>query len=377
MPRRNRSRNSGRVLRTLALIVLSLSAADVARADDSLEAVLARPISPGTLALLIPYSTSPQAAARWTEALKHPDAHVRATAARLLHVSVTKSALAPLKDALAAEPDPGAGREMALAAIRLGGPADDDAILKAAERLKLSDVPSQMARARGRPVPAQEGSPGDSPAAFNSEFGSVRTASDFPEGYVADVLTQTGCLQPDFSDFGGAIVMFDGNRLAQLHWVANSLPAGCAAASRYITAASLSPLWDPVPGKASLVLTPMHKAYLQCLASETTPVVDSGLATRQAPIHVGRDIKPPKKIRNVSPVYPPGAVQARVQGTVIIEAVISETGCVESAKLLRGVTTEVDAAAFRAVTGWLFAPTLLNGTAVPVIMTVTVQFTLK
>ena len=48
----------------------------------------------------------------------------------------------------------------------------------------------------------------------------------------------------------------------------------------------------------------------------------------QAPVRVGGNIKPPNKIRDVPPVYPPIAQSARVQGVVIIEATIGPTaGC--------------------------------------------------
>lgn len=94
------------------------------------------------------------------------------------------------------------------------------------------------------------------------------------------------------------------------------------------------------------------------------------------PLRVGGDVKPPQKVRHVNPVYPPIAQSARVQGIVIIEAMISPSGDVQSARVLRGVPL-LDEAALQAVSGWKFTPTLLNGTPVPVLMTVTVQFTLQ
>lgn len=70
------------------------------------------------------------------------------------------------------------------------------------------------------------------------------------------------------------------------------------------------------------------------------------------------------------------AIQARVQGIVIIEATIGPDGAVDDAKLLRSIPL-LDEAALEAVRQWEFTPTLLNGVAVPVIMTVTVNFSLK
>jgi protein TonB len=94
------------------------------------------------------------------------------------------------------------------------------------------------------------------------------------------------------------------------------------------------------------------------------------------PVRVGGNIKAPIKTRNVAPVYPPIAQSARVQGIVIIEATIGPRGKVEAAKVLRSIPL-LDQAALDAVKQWEFTPTLLNGVPVPVIMTVTVQFTLQ
>jgi protein TonB len=90
---------------------------------------------------------------------------------------------------------------------------------------------------------------------------------------------------------------------------------------------------------------------------------------------VGGQIKPPTKTKDVKPVYPPIAQSARVQGVVIIEATIGANGRVQDARVLRSIPL-LDQAALDAVRQWEFTPTLLNGVPVPVIMTVTVQFTL-
>jgi protein TonB len=94
------------------------------------------------------------------------------------------------------------------------------------------------------------------------------------------------------------------------------------------------------------------------------------------PVRVGGNIKPPQKVKHVNPVYPPIAQSARVQGIVIIEATIGPSGAVQDARVLRSIPL-LDQAALDAVRQWTFTPTLLNGVPVPVIMTVTVQFTLQ
>lgn len=98
-------------------------------------------------------------------------------------------------------------------------------------------------------------------------------------------------------------------------------------------------------------------------------------AAPAAPIRPGGDIRPPLKVRNAVPVYPEIARVARVQGTVVLDCTISVDGRVDDVKVLGGPAL-LQAAAVDAVRQWLYRPTLLNGVAVPVVMTVTVRFTL-
>jgi TonB family protein len=91
-------------------------------------------------------------------------------------------------------------------------------------------------------------------------------------------------------------------------------------------------------------------------------------------VRVGGGVAPPTKVKHVAPVYPPDALAARVAGVVIIEAVIGEDGKVRAARVLRSIPM-LDGAALEAVKQWEFTPTQLNGVAVPVVMTVTVNFT--
>jgi periplasmic protein TonB len=94
------------------------------------------------------------------------------------------------------------------------------------------------------------------------------------------------------------------------------------------------------------------------------------------PVRVGGGVTPPARTKDVSPIYPPIAQSARVQGDVIIEATIGADGRVQEARVLRSVPL-LDPAALAAVRAWEYTPTLLNGQPVPVIMTVTVRFRLQ
>lgn len=94
------------------------------------------------------------------------------------------------------------------------------------------------------------------------------------------------------------------------------------------------------------------------------------------PLRPGGDIKAPIKIRHVPPVYPRLAQQAGVEGIVILEATIEVDGRVRDVRVLRSEPM-LDQAAIDAVMQWRFTPTLLNGVPVPIIMSVTVHFTLR
>jgi TonB family protein len=90
---------------------------------------------------------------------------------------------------------------------------------------------------------------------------------------------------------------------------------------------------------------------------------------------VGGNFTPPRKIVHVNPVYPDEARQARVQGVVIIEARIEADGRIINARILRSIPL-LDQAALDAVTQWVFTPTLQDGSPVPVLTAMTVQFSL-
>jgi protein TonB len=94
-----------------------------------------------------------------------------------------------------------------------------------------------------------------------------------------------------------------------------------------------------------------------------------------APVRPGGQIRMPTRITYVAPTYPPLAVSARVEGIVVLDATLDVDGRVTQARVLRSIPL-LDQAALEAVRQWRYSPTLLNGVPVPVVMTVTVQFTL-
>ena len=96
----------------------------------------------------------------------------------------------------------------------------------------------------------------------------------------------------------------------------------------------------------------------------------------RAPVRVGGQIQAPALVKRVPPVYPPIALNARVQGVVIHEAIVGRDGRVKSGEVLRSVQL-LDKAAIDAVRQWVYAPLLLSGQAARFILTVTVSFSLS
>jgi TonB family protein len=95
----------------------------------------------------------------------------------------------------------------------------------------------------------------------------------------------------------------------------------------------------------------------------------------QGPVRLHSGIKAPQRIVNVAPAYPLIARNAHVEGLIIIEATIDENGNVTRTQILRSIPL-LDEAALAAVRQWKFTPTQLNGVAVPIVMTITVNFKL-
>jgi periplasmic protein TonB len=94
-----------------------------------------------------------------------------------------------------------------------------------------------------------------------------------------------------------------------------------------------------------------------------------------APVRVGGSVKAPTREKQVAPVYPAKARENRVQGIVILDVTIGTDGTVTDVNILRPIQ-ELNDAAIAAVKQWRYEPTKVDGVAVPVRMTVSLNFNL-
>jgi protein TonB len=104
------------------------------------------------------------------------------------------------------------------------------------------------------------------------------------------------------------------------------------------------------------------------------PSVVARPAPRTGPIKVSQGVIAGLAISQPSPIYPPIAKAAHVQGTVILHAMISKNGTIEDLKVISGPPM-LTGSALDAVRRWRYKPYILNGDPTEVETTINVNFT--
>src|SRR6267154_1231081 len=107
----------------------------------------------------------------------------------------------------------------------------------------------------------------------------------------------------------------------------------------------------------------------------STPVAVPKVATPQR-VRVSQGVTQGLLIRKIQPNYPPLARQARIQGSVLLQAEISKDGSIQNLRLISGHPM-LTSAAIEAVKQWRYKPYILNGEPVEVETQVQVNFTLS
>lgn len=98
------------------------------------------------------------------------------------------------------------------------------------------------------------------------------------------------------------------------------------------------------------------------------------LSEEGAPMKITAEMERPHRIKIVKPEYSSVAMRSQIQGDVVLQAVISETGVVEDVQIVKPLNPLLDKAALTAVRQWLYKPAMFNGRPVRVYLSVTITF---
>jgi len=154
--------------------------------------------------------------------------------------------------------------------------------------------------------------------------------------------------------------------------------SGAVAEARIVTAVTAGGDDVDTPGLRAAVLRAVRQWEFEAPVSAPMLVVTGVTvggppppADAEVPIRVGGAIAPPQRVHNVFPEYPQAARDAKVQGVVILEAIVERTGDVSGVTVLRSIPL-LDQAAIDAVRQWKYEPQERR-----VQMVMTINFTLQ
>ena len=99
-------------------------------------------------------------------------------------------------------------------------------------------------------------------------------------------------------------------------------------------------------------------------------------AAPEVPLPIGGDVRTAKLLSSVSPIYPAIARNQHIGGDVRVHALIDANGRVTTMKVISGPAL-LHQAAMDALRQWKYQPAMLDGKAVPMHLTVTLQFRLQ
>lgn len=141
------------------------------------------------------------------------------------------------------------------------------------------------------------------------------------------------------------------------------------------------PIPDPTPDLPEPILRDLPETvetWIDEEIGELTYIPDAPPSLGLPGIHaIDGEVIPPLKVFAPQPPYTEEARQARVQGVVIIRAIIDILGNVTNVRILKGLPGGLAESAQSTVASWKFEPASMNGDPVPVYYNFTVNFTLQ
>jgi TonB family protein len=196
---------------------------------------------------------------------------------------------------------------------------------------------------------------------------TARTLSAIVPGLIAATLSSAGCNITTSTKAGLASITFhrDG-RPQRLAIDSGSLGPACLKAFTALARMAVADSEHPITDAPQTLMLPMAPAFVAC--SDAPREARSNLE----PV----DITAPRKLRDVKPGYPDEAQRQRIQGVVILSAVVTSTGCVSEARVVRSIPF-LDVPAVLAVSQWVFEPARIGGVPQTALMTVNLNFELR
>jgi TonB family protein len=114
------------------------------------------------------------------------------------------------------------------------------------------------------------------------------------------------------------------------------------------------------------------------MVTDNITAQDRALGNPGGPYIIGDGVKAPIALRQPLPAYTEEARQARIEGFVLIQAIIRKDGTADTFKVLRGLGYGLDESAIQTIAfKWRFKPGTLNGTPVDVYANIEVSFRLS
>lgn len=126
----------------------------------------------------------------------------------------------------------------------------------------------------------------------------------------------------------------------------------------------------------------VENGNLTPVVSETEPVFQEQSQSQEKqmqktdPVRATGNIKAPKLVKKVEPLYPDEAKKAGIDGIVILEVTTDKEGLVQDVKVLRSIPA-LDDAAIEAIKQWVYEPMLIDGKPYGIVFTVTCNFKLS
>jgi TonB family protein len=129
-----------------------------------------------------------------------------------------------------------------------------------------------------------------------------------------------------------------------------------------------------VLGAVAAILLPL---VLGAFVRAEAPVPTETPTVRQDAYRPDDSVETPKLIREVKPQYTPRAMEAKIQGAVLMECVVEPNGSVGRITVIQSLDPDLDQQAIAALQQWLFDPGTKEGEPVPVTVVIEIRFTLK